>query len=256
MIITTQEPLTEDKKHDTKDDLRLFKEYQKTKVYNEEGELISFDLELRNKLAVRNQKLVLFVINKFFGYRNFGKDIKDDLLQEGTFGLFDAIDNFDPDLGYKFSTYCTHWVRQACSSFLLEESPQLQIPTHVRSNHNKVIKQLEKGEGLLTALNQEDASSRFGLTAKMLNNIKAAIRTKQIVSINDSVESQNNTTENTLTIGECLEALNVSAETNIDTVILVNAAKKALESLNDREKSIMLLRYNIVKDIPKNGEVK
>jgi len=60
---------------------------------------------LRNKLAVRNQALVTFIINKYYSAKMQHQVLRDDLLQEGNIGLLSAIDGFDPDKGFKFSTY-------------------------------------------------------------------------------------------------------------------------------------------------------
>jgi DNA-directed RNA polymerase sigma subunit (sigma70/sigma32) len=129
--ITNGEPMIQ-QTQTNENDLELFKRYQTTKILDENGKIIRTDQKLRNDLAKRNAKLVTFVINKFYSKKQKHKELRSDLLQEGHLGLFDAIDGFKPELGFKFSTYATWWIRQSVNSFLLDDEPMLHIPSHIR----------------------------------------------------------------------------------------------------------------------------
>jgi DNA-directed RNA polymerase sigma subunit (sigma70/sigma32) len=87
------------------EDVVLFRQYGKTKVFNEDGKITGSDEVLRNKLANRNCKLVTYVVNKFYNKKKEHKALREDLLQEGSLGLLSAIDGFNPELGFRFSTY-------------------------------------------------------------------------------------------------------------------------------------------------------
>src|SRR3970282_2127903 len=64
-------------------------------------------LSMRNEIVKRNQALVTYIVNKYYSNRKDHKNVREDLLQEGTIGLLSAIEGFKPELGYKFSTYST-----------------------------------------------------------------------------------------------------------------------------------------------------
>ena len=74
--------------------MRLFSEYQETK-----------NKILKNKIILKNQPLVTYIVNKYYAAKLQQHSVRDDLLQEGSIGLMSAVDGFDPHRGYKFSTY-------------------------------------------------------------------------------------------------------------------------------------------------------
>lgn len=80
--------------HDVEADKKLFREYAKNKT-----------LKIRNELARKNQPLVTYIVNKYYNYKPFHRKYREDLLQEGSIGLLSAIDGFDVERGFKFSTY-------------------------------------------------------------------------------------------------------------------------------------------------------
>lgn len=80
----------------------------------------------RNTLISHNLRLVISVVKR---YRGFGVPFLD-LIQEGYFGLNRAVDKFDHRLGYKFSTYATVWIRQACQRALAEQGQPVTVPVY------------------------------------------------------------------------------------------------------------------------------
>lgn len=121
------------------DDTKLFTDYHNSKVYNEEGKMIASDETLRNKLAVRNQKLV----NSFLGLVSRQNKLivqrhQDDLLQEGLIGLTKAIEHFDPTRGIRFSTYAGHWILQSLTSYITKQQSVVNVPNPVRLAFAKV----------------------------------------------------------------------------------------------------------------------
>jgi DNA-directed RNA polymerase sigma subunit (sigma70/sigma32) len=106
---------------DRDEDLRLFVLYATTRVVDANGKLVNQDKNLRNALANRNCKLVTYVVNKFYNKKFEHKQIREDLLQEGNFGLISAVEKFDPHRGVRFSTYATWWIRHAINNYLLSQ---------------------------------------------------------------------------------------------------------------------------------------
>ena len=102
------------------------------------------NMKLRNNLLLKNQALVVYIVNKYYSIKKEHKEKREDLLQEGTIGLLSAIDGFKPELGFKFSTYATWWIRQAINNYLLNIEPIIHIPSHIRTAHNKLTKKLKE----------------------------------------------------------------------------------------------------------------
>ena len=90
----------------------------------------------RRKLAESNLRLVCNIAKK---YQATGIAFED-LVQEGTIGLMRAIDRFDPEMGWKFSTYAVFWIRQAIGKAMLQRSRVIRLPAHILEAGKKVSK--------------------------------------------------------------------------------------------------------------------
>lgn len=143
------------------DDTKLFTDYHNSKIYNEEGKLIASDEILRNKLAVRNQKLV----NSFLGLVSRQNKLivqrhQDDLLQEGLIGLTKAIEHFDPTRGIRFSTYAGHWILQSLTSYITKQQSVVNVPNPVRLAFAKVQNYM-KSKGIDSSSNLTTQDIQF-----------------------------------------------------------------------------------------------
>lgn len=145
------------------------------------------DMEARKKLIESNYRLVISIAKKY--HRS---DINfDDLLQESCIGLLKAVNRFDPELGYKFSTYACWWIKQAALQYINENSTNIKVPTHSRLLNTKIkrkIDELENKNGKQPSLQQ--IAEEMDVPVK---KIKYTLKSnKNIASIDNSKDDDNN----------------------------------------------------------------
>jgi RNA polymerase primary sigma factor len=219
--------------------------------------------KLRNVLLLKNQALVVYIVNKYYSSKKEHKEKREDLLQEGIIGLLSAIDGFKPELGFKFSTYATWWVRQAINNYLLNIEPMIHVPSHIRTAQNKLLKKMkEENIALKEIIDSYKAgkSEEVDFTNKMLFSINSAMHSKNIVSLDSPVSNWSNdpNKESASTLGETLENNSEEeepeADRRYDSVLLKTAIKDAFIELSEKEKYLLLLRFGIIENIPETEE--
>ena len=179
--------------------------------------------------------------NKFYNKKQRHKELRNDLLQEGHLGLFDAIDGFKPELGFKFSTYATWWIRQSVNSYLLDEEPILHIPSHIRTARNKLFN-LTKERAIAFKDISRDMLEELNITEKMFASVTAAVKTKSwnVQSIDEPLSSSMDRT-----LRDVIPSNDVELSTSVDNKRILIAAKEAFAKLSLREKCVLLERYGI-----------
>lgn len=210
------------------------------------------ELKLKNLIAVKNQKLVTYVVNKFYNKKKEHKDLREDLLQEGRMGLLHAIDKFNPSYGNQFSTYAILWIKQSINNFLLNQFPLIHVPSNVKTMQNKVFRRLKEENLVLKDLIDGNAKS-LDVTEKMLIAINASLRARWVSSIEEHVSNNGNgTSDNENTIKDLISNPDeVLMDVLTDQTKLLKVVKKSLNKLSDREKFILLLRYNVIDSVDK-----
>lgn len=209
----------------------------------------SRDVKLRGKIALKNQPLVTFIVNKYYSNKSQHKNLRDDLLQEGNIGLLSAIDGFDPTKGFRFSTYATWWIRQAVNNYLINIEPTIHVPSHVRTAQNKLMRQLKEENSNLEDLMSSSETpnlEKYPVTTKMLGSINSAISSRYIKSLDEDTGKVGDDTG--ISMKENLVDEKPGQDQRIDQQLMIRFVQNGLKKLTPRERLVILLRFSVINE--------
>src|ERR671932_667045 len=199
------------------------------------------DEKARQRLIEKNRRLVISVAKK---YRGMGLPFED-LIQEGNIGLMKAVEKFDPDRGWRFSTYATWWVRQAVQRAVADKGRTIRVPVHMGEKIRKMARNYNE---LLTELEREptdeEVAERLGWTVDEVRNVKDAM--PDATSLNRPLSSEEDASE----IGELVEDERASDTAGeVMHEMESEGLQTAIEGLPDRHRYVLVRRYGL--DDPK-----
>jgi len=228
------------------DSVRLYlREIGKIPLLNSEEELelaqrvVAGDKKAKDQMAEANMRLVVSIAKRYSGR---GLDFLD-LIQEGNTGLLRAVEKFDPDKGFKFSTYATWWIRQAITRAIADQARTIRIPVHMVETINKLLRTQRR---MTQDLNREPTIEELARELEMEpDKVEYVMKIKQDITSLDAGVGRDDGEDDTV-LGDFIEDEDAaSPEESAANQLLKEQVQDILSVLTEREQKILKMRFGL-----------
>ncbi len=228
------------------DSVRLYlREIGKIPLLNAEEELalaqkvVAGDKRAKDKMAEANMRLVVSIAKRYSGR---GLDFLD-LIQEGNTGLLRAVEKFDPDKGFKFSTYATWWIRQAITRAIADQARTIRIPVHMVETINKLLRTQRR---MTQELNREPTIEELAKELEMEpEKVEYVMKIKQDITSLDAGVGRDGDDEDSVLRDFIEDEDSATPEESASSQLLKEQVQSILSTLSDREQKIIKMRFGL-----------